>query len=153
MCITTFVNYHRCYLTTFNNISVISWWSVLTVGETGGPGEGGSEYVASNCDKKKTLFRWVHHLFLPLEIWKFNMHIKEDLLFTYSLPPSPGPPVSPTIKTDHHDITEILLKVIIDDNSQMWLCTFVNNCVVCYYRHSECKNSNTINIYLRTIRV
>jgi len=40
------------------------------VGETGGPGEGGSEYVTSNCDKKKkkTLFRWVHHLFLPLEI-------------------------------------------------------------------------------------
>jgi hypothetical protein len=25
--------------TTFNNISVISWWSVLLVEETGGPGE------------------------------------------------------------------------------------------------------------------
>jgi hypothetical protein len=24
---------------TFNNISVISWWSVLLVEETGGPGE------------------------------------------------------------------------------------------------------------------
>jgi hypothetical protein len=24
---------------TFNNISAISWWSVLLVGETGGPGE------------------------------------------------------------------------------------------------------------------
>jgi hypothetical protein len=24
---------------TFNNIAVISWWSVLLVGETGGPGE------------------------------------------------------------------------------------------------------------------
>jgi hypothetical protein len=39
-------------VTTFNNISVISWWLVLMVGETGDPGEGGSEYVTSNCDKK-----------------------------------------------------------------------------------------------------
>jgi hypothetical protein len=26
---------------------------------------------------------------------------------------SPGPPVSSTNKTDHHDITEILLKVVL----------------------------------------
>ena len=32
----------------------------------------------------------------------------------------------------------------------MWLCTFLNNYVVCYYRHSEYKNGITINIYLRT---
>ena len=54
------------------------------VEDTEGPGEGGSEYVTSNCDKKKTLFRWVHDLLLPLEIWKFNMHIQDDLLYTYS---------------------------------------------------------------------
>jgi hypothetical protein len=28
-----------CYNATFNNISVISWWSVLLVEETGVPGE------------------------------------------------------------------------------------------------------------------
>jgi hypothetical protein len=29
----------RMFNATFNNISVISWWSVLLVEETGGPGE------------------------------------------------------------------------------------------------------------------
>ena len=33
---------------TFNNISVISWWSVLLVEETGGPGENQMP-VASDC--------------------------------------------------------------------------------------------------------
>ena len=40
-------NFHYIYLfvclmvfnATFNNISAISWWSVLLVDETGGPGE------------------------------------------------------------------------------------------------------------------
>ena len=56
MCITTFVNYHRYYVTTLSNISVISWWPVLMVGDTEGQGEGGSEYAISNCDKKKHYF-------------------------------------------------------------------------------------------------
>ena len=50
MCIATFVNYHRCYVTTINNISVLSRWPVLMVEDTEGPGEGGSEYVTSDCD-------------------------------------------------------------------------------------------------------
>jgi hypothetical protein len=28
-----------CFKTTFNNVSAISWWSVLLVEETGVPGE------------------------------------------------------------------------------------------------------------------
>jgi hypothetical protein len=31
---------------------------------------------------------------------------------------SPGPPVSSTNKTDHHDITEILLKVVLNTIKQ-----------------------------------
>jgi predicted component of type VI protein secretion system len=53
---------------TFNNISVISWWSVLLVEETG-------------------VLRKNHR---------------------------PGARVSSTNKTDHHDITEILLKVALN---------------------------------------
>ena len=34
---------------TFNNISVISWWSVLLVEETGGPGE--KIYVESSTPR------------------------------------------------------------------------------------------------------
>jgi hypothetical protein len=37
--------------TTFNNISVISWWSVLLVEESGGPGE-----KPPTCHKSLTNF-------------------------------------------------------------------------------------------------
>ena len=47
----------------------------------------------------------------PIEIMFFFFY-HSLMLHAYSLPPSPGPPVSPTIKTNHHDITEILLKVV-----------------------------------------
>jgi hypothetical protein len=53
---------------TFNNISVISWWSVLLVEETGGPGEN-HRPVASHW---QTLSHNLVHLAL-IEIWIHNM--------------------------------------------------------------------------------
>jgi hypothetical protein len=52
----------------FNNISVISWWSVLLVEETGGPGENHWS-VASHW---QTLSHNVVHLAL-VEIWTHNI--------------------------------------------------------------------------------
>jgi hypothetical protein len=54
--------------TTFNNISVISWWSVLLVEETGGPGEN-HRPVASHW---KTLSHNVVHL-AQIEIRTHNI--------------------------------------------------------------------------------
>jgi hypothetical protein len=54
--------------TTFNNISVISWWSVLLVEETGGPGEN-HQPVASHG---QTLSHNVVHLAL-IKIQTHNM--------------------------------------------------------------------------------
>jgi len=48
------------------------------VGETGGPGEGGSEYVASNCDKKKHYFDGFIFYFFFFCRWK-----SENLIGTY----------------------------------------------------------------------
>ena len=44
--------------TTFNNISVISWRSVLLVEETGGPRENPdlSQILKNNCSKKMNLY-------------------------------------------------------------------------------------------------
>jgi hypothetical protein len=53
---------------TFNNISVISWWSVLLVEETGGPGEN-HWHVASHW---QTLSHNVLHLAL-IEIRTHNI--------------------------------------------------------------------------------
>jgi hypothetical protein len=36
---------------TFNNISVISWWSVLLVGETGVPGETPRSFMKTGCSQ------------------------------------------------------------------------------------------------------
>jgi hypothetical protein len=44
-------------------------------------------------------------------------------------PFSPGPPVSPTNKTDRHDITEILLKVSLSTKLQ----TNKQTILFCYY--------------------
>jgi hypothetical protein len=68
---------------TLNNISVISWRSVLLVGETGVPGENHRTVAAVS--------------FIGTVLWF-----------------SPGTPVSPTNKTDRHDITEILFKVALN---------------------------------------
>jgi hypothetical protein len=54
--------------TTFNNISVISWWSVLLVEETGGPGEN-HQPVASHG---QTLSHNVVH-FALIKIQTHNM--------------------------------------------------------------------------------
>ena len=54
--------------TTLNNISVISWWSVLLVEETGGPGEN-HQPVASHG---QTLSHNVVHLAL-IKIQTHNM--------------------------------------------------------------------------------
>ena len=54
--------------TTFNNISVIAWWSVLLVEETGGPGEN-HQPVASHG---QTLSHNVVHLAL-IKIQTHNM--------------------------------------------------------------------------------
>jgi len=54
--------------TTFNNISAISWWSVLLVEETGGPGEN-HQPVASHG---QTLSHNVVHLAL-IKIQTHNM--------------------------------------------------------------------------------
>ena len=67
--------------------------------------------------------------------WYFTMHlVNQQWLATvqwFSL----GPPVSSTIKTDHHNITEILLKVALitikqTNVNQQWLC--------CSHRISTC---------------
>jgi hypothetical protein len=54
--------------TTFNNISVISWWSVLLVEETGGPGENHQPVTSHG----QTLSHNVVHLAL-IKIQTHNM--------------------------------------------------------------------------------
>ena len=69
---------------TFNNISVISWRSVVLVEETGIPRE----------NHRPVASRWQ--------------------TLSHNYPETPGTPVSSTNKTDRHDITEILLKVALN---------------------------------------
>jgi hypothetical protein len=45
------------------------------------------------------------------------------LLLAHSWWFSPGTPASSTIKTDHHDIAEILLKVALNTNNQIKIIT------------------------------
>jgi hypothetical protein len=40
---------------------------------------------------------------------------------------SPGTPISSTNKTDHHDITEILLKVLLKHPNPLWLDQYLHN--------------------------
>jgi hypothetical protein len=58
----------KVFNTTFNNISVISWWSVVLMEETGGPGEN-HRPVASHW---QTLSHNVVH-FALIEIWTHNI--------------------------------------------------------------------------------
>jgi hypothetical protein len=77
---------------TFNNISVISWQSVLLVEETGvlGTQLRRGVFDTTLSDKFVSDLRQVGRWF------------------------SPSTPVSSTNKTDCHDITEILLKVTLN---------------------------------------
>ena len=75
---------------TFNNISAISWWSVLLLEETGFVNyKNGCTRLAAASDKDYQLLshgRWF----------------------------SPGTPASSTTKTGRHDIAEILLNVALN---------------------------------------
>jgi hypothetical protein len=119
---------------TFNNISVISWRSVLLVEETGGPGEN-HRPVASHWQP-------LSHNVVHLALFKIRTHnsgdrhwlhrknyhtitvttVDLDQIKSYAYITgrwfSPGPPVSSTNKTDRHDITEILLKVALNTIKQ-----------------------------------
>jgi hypothetical protein len=56
------------FYATFNNISVISWWSVLLVKENGGPGENHRTFASH----LQTVSHNVVHLAL-IEIWTHNI--------------------------------------------------------------------------------
>jgi hypothetical protein len=79
---------------TFNNISAISWWSVLLVEETGFVNyKNGCTRLAAASDK-------VYQL--RAHGWWF----------------SPGTPSSSTDKTGRHDIAEIFLKEALNTKNQ-----------------------------------
>jgi hypothetical protein len=84
---------------TFNNISVISWRSVLLGEETGVPEK--TIELSQVIDKR-----------LAAASDKVYQLLAHDRWF------SPGTPASSTTKTDHHDVAEILLKVVLNTKNQ-----------------------------------
>ena len=60
---------------------------------------------------------------------------------------SPGPPVSSTNKTDHHDITEILLKVALSTIKQTRKFIFIFSCEKTF--KYMCNHSNTWQNYVK----
>jgi hypothetical protein len=91
---------------TFNNISVIWWWSIVLVEEIGGSGE--------NHRPAASHWQTLSHNVVHLTLSRIQAHISGDL---HRLHTSIN-------KIDHHNITEILLKValnIITPNQTIWL--------------------------------
>jgi hypothetical protein len=110
------VGWFMVFNATFNNISVISWRSVLLVKETGAPGENHqlcfmTVFVCSIV----LLYLWVR-ISPRARCTTLCNQVCQWLAAGRWF--SPGAPVSFTNKTDLHDITEILLKVALNTINQ-----------------------------------
>jgi hypothetical protein len=97
---------------TFNNISVMSWQSVLLEEETGGPRGAAPRPLAVKGAVDGCYVR----INLPAT-FQFSPATSKSIDIPELAPGrwfSLGPPVSSSNKTDCHDITEILLKVALN---------------------------------------
>jgi hypothetical protein len=89
-----------CFNATFNNISVISWRSVLLMEETG--------VDCTTYTKQMLLFNvWVALNTIPIPYHT----LKSNICFVYVVQSTP---VSSINKTDRHDIAEMLLNLALN---------------------------------------
>jgi hypothetical protein len=99
------VDFGSCCLTPlFNNISVISWRSVLLVEETSG-----SDRMVVWFTTTYSISAY-HHSSCELESRSSEVYSIQLYVMKFASDLCPGTLVSSTNKTDRHDITEILLK-------------------------------------------
>jgi hypothetical protein len=141
---------------TFNNISVISWRSVLLVEETYNNINNTYIYkfigVRHGCDRMV-----VGQRISPITLG-VRIQPRRDILDTTLWDKvcqwlttcrwfSQGPPVSSTNKTDRHDITEILLKVALNFRGRLWTQKFwlVRRVTNQNYRILLCKKHFQVN--------
>jgi hypothetical protein len=102
---------------TFNNISTISWLSVLLVEETGVPEKTTDllqvtdNYLCNQCLSPLMLWVWIVHRrgVLDTSLCDKSLSVTCNRSVVFS-----GTPVSSTNKTELHDIAEILLKVALN---------------------------------------
>jgi hypothetical protein len=108
------------YGATFNNISVISWRSVLLVEETGVPGK--TTDLPLNRLKRANINHIIQQCYIEStkrcefesrsgEVYSIQRYVIKFVRDCGRSVVFPGTPVSSTNKTERHDITEILLKV------------------------------------------
>jgi hypothetical protein len=70
-----------------------------------------------NCSEIWIFINYFLNIYSPLSVQHYVIKFVGDLRDVGGLF-SPGPPVSSTDKTDRHDITEILLKVVLNQTSK-----------------------------------
>jgi hypothetical protein len=145
---------------TFNNISIISWRSVLLVEETGGLGEN-HWLVTEGPSWPWSYGSWNYNYLCnqclsPLMLWvRISIRARCTTLFVNACQWlvtsqwfSPSPPVSSTNKTDRHDIIEILLKVALNTIKQ----TNKQTTKVNVTSHWQALTNNVVHLALIEIR-